>query len=1055
MVNCECGGKCGRCGNKLRALLGNNDPGGDAGAGGVLPPDTVPPPPEAAESTPVMNPFVSRSQQRACYAADDPRWDCHEWGQKSKGKKLPEHKKGAKPKATENCLAKLIANANPEGHNQYSGGSGKQEALKPKESKDADWHSTYADKTGERGDHLDAAKAHGKLYSKYGDLSYRLSAAGDEEGATRMNRLAVHHMGQEDHHLLEADKIQQGRGLLGRIKGKLLGNEGNRLMDLFGMVTNSNPEGINQYSGAAGIHRAYETASTLSEGQHGEAHAAVDAASHAELKEVLAKMRMHAGSRKDAVKVVKDAISARRRSAMRAKILERPTGNINPKHPQHGRFLSPRGPSEVGGHAEKGWANAHAFEGKETPEEEAMEGHECAADKVARVAENCSGGAGTMPTGNSNPEGHNQYGGGGVKLSGGLGQAYKNSERKAHLKRRISLLSGPTLEQRPADHALVKKMKAELDELEGKGMPAQPTGNAWTDEARQAATAARQASGAAAASSGGQFPQGKAAAAAAGKGDHARAEQLHREAAQAHFDHAQNPVGGMRPGFKEGQMGAFRAHLAAADANGRAAKLTANAWSPQARVAAAAARAASHTAHEYTKEAVGAATNNPKWGPLHGGEPHDSMSHEDAAQLHDKMARMHKEQIKSTSEDLEDQDDINHSNAQIHHEEAADAHRKAVKLGAVTNEGGGFESDEQRNAFFGLLRSGKGGEAGKAAGAKSDVAHAATDALSETAEKRSGIAKKVNKDRQAGEHAKAEAAHREAGKAHWAAAKGTNDKFLKGQHELAAKHHFNTAKEHAAKASTTTNEATMKFNRDQVLDALTANCTSAEDAVALNALPDSALQAIVNAKAPGSGADLTDGGGDPVRVGGIEEKVKDENDEDWSKDTERAAKKKAPSQGISTPAMNEDDEDEEDEEEGGMAMNRKGKGRLMTFNEVLNSVDLEMRESLLIGRDAARREKRGLVLELIANVDDDATRNRLGNKLFRLPKAELEERLLLVPQTRNRREQRPAPSYAGRGGGMVENFGASSSAADTSDVLPIITMNDVPDPRNKSRTQTA
>lgn len=37
----------------------------------------------------VENPFVSEAQRRACYAQDDPRWDCHEWSQATKGKKLP------------------------------------------------------------------------------------------------------------------------------------------------------------------------------------------------------------------------------------------------------------------------------------------------------------------------------------------------------------------------------------------------------------------------------------------------------------------------------------------------------------------------------------------------------------------------------------------------------------------------------------------------------------------------------------------------------------------------------------------------------------------------------------------------------------------------------------------------------------------------------------------------------------------------------------------------------------------------------------------------------
>jgi SPP1 gp7 family putative phage head morphogenesis protein len=41
-----------------------------------------------------INPFVSEAQRRACYAADDPEWDCSEWESHTpKDKKLPERKK--------------------------------------------------------------------------------------------------------------------------------------------------------------------------------------------------------------------------------------------------------------------------------------------------------------------------------------------------------------------------------------------------------------------------------------------------------------------------------------------------------------------------------------------------------------------------------------------------------------------------------------------------------------------------------------------------------------------------------------------------------------------------------------------------------------------------------------------------------------------------------------------------------------------------------------------------------------------------------------------------
>lgn len=41
----------------------------------------------------VVNPFVSEAQRRACYAADDPAWDCAEWSEATGDKKLPKKKK--------------------------------------------------------------------------------------------------------------------------------------------------------------------------------------------------------------------------------------------------------------------------------------------------------------------------------------------------------------------------------------------------------------------------------------------------------------------------------------------------------------------------------------------------------------------------------------------------------------------------------------------------------------------------------------------------------------------------------------------------------------------------------------------------------------------------------------------------------------------------------------------------------------------------------------------------------------------------------------------------
>lgn len=43
-----------------------------------------------------INPFVSQAQRVACYAKDDPAWDCSEWSEATKGKTLPKTKKATK-----------------------------------------------------------------------------------------------------------------------------------------------------------------------------------------------------------------------------------------------------------------------------------------------------------------------------------------------------------------------------------------------------------------------------------------------------------------------------------------------------------------------------------------------------------------------------------------------------------------------------------------------------------------------------------------------------------------------------------------------------------------------------------------------------------------------------------------------------------------------------------------------------------------------------------------------------------------------------------------------
>lgn len=94
--NCSCSGTCNKCKPSINSLT--------------------------------INPFVSESQRRACYAADDPNWDCDEWNDATpKVKKLPDKKPSVQNLLYRPPLLQVL-NFNPEGINQYtySGGVGER-----------------------------------------------------------------------------------------------------------------------------------------------------------------------------------------------------------------------------------------------------------------------------------------------------------------------------------------------------------------------------------------------------------------------------------------------------------------------------------------------------------------------------------------------------------------------------------------------------------------------------------------------------------------------------------------------------------------------------------------------------------------------------------------------------------------------------------------------------------------------------------------------------------------------------------------------------------------
>ncbi len=56
---------------------------------------------------PVVNPFVSEAQRRACYAAADPAWDCSEWSHATR-KRLPDRVKRRHRGVTGNSSTALL-----------------------------------------------------------------------------------------------------------------------------------------------------------------------------------------------------------------------------------------------------------------------------------------------------------------------------------------------------------------------------------------------------------------------------------------------------------------------------------------------------------------------------------------------------------------------------------------------------------------------------------------------------------------------------------------------------------------------------------------------------------------------------------------------------------------------------------------------------------------------------------------------------------------------------------------------------------------------------------
>lgn len=156
-----------------------------------------------------INPFVSESQRRACYAADDPNWDCEEWSDATpKGRKLPEKKPGV-----ENLLGSLgdlrirpsllqVLNYDP---NEARGEGGK-------------W--VYTGGAGDRGKtlHRHSQAAHeavAGLAAGEGLSKHLANALSTSESATRESSIG-NHASASKYHLAAATQLNQAANKVGR-----------------------------------------------------------------------------------------------------------------------------------------------------------------------------------------------------------------------------------------------------------------------------------------------------------------------------------------------------------------------------------------------------------------------------------------------------------------------------------------------------------------------------------------------------------------------------------------------------------------------------------------------------------------------------------------------------------------------------------------------------------------------------------------------------------------------------------------------------------------------
>lgn len=303
------------------------------------------------------------------------------------------------------------------------------------------------------------------------------------------------------------------------------------------------------------------------------------------------------------------------------------------------------------------------------------------------------------------------------------------------------------------------------------------------------------------------------------------------------------------------------------------------------------------------------------------------------------------------------------------------------------------------------------------------------------------------------QHSQASAAHQAASDAHNKAADiaqsakhaGANPDYEAGKYHLKlAKQHSRKSIKHSIKSNQVSNqlpstkEATMAKSKDELIDSLIANCEcwGEDDREVLNDMEDEKLEALVkdseNHKQEAEVANAARKGfNDP----GGNQHVFNEKTKQWES--------KTPTNNAFPPKKEVEDEDELTPEEKAKMKKKGKKAPAMNMDEWKAAAPPEVQEVFNESAQIVEERKAEIVQKLVGNIKDDTQRQVLGEKLMKLSRTELQDRLELAQAyAANEAANTPAPkrqfNFSGQGA-PANNAAPKDDAAD--DILEIPTIN--------------